>query len=662
MLPTTAPAATHHRAHTRLTRLLSIVAALSTALALLAAPPVRAADEGASSDYQIVSGTPAPAGAHPWMAAFLQDGGQVCGASVIAASWVLTAAHCVVDNRGQPSAQADQVSFVVNTTNWTQPGQTLTAAQIIPHPNYDPTTTNNDIALIRVNEAAQVTPVRLAGPGDAALESPPTTPRVIGYGTTRTDGPASETLLQVDVDVVDNATCANSYPGLVASTMMCAGNPSTDSNNPGRDSCQGDSGGPLFVETGGGQVQIGVVSFGGECGVNDPGVYARVSTFLDWIQATTGGIGQDAPPAPDEPVDTPPDPGAGGQFPTGAAAEPIRYGGSDDPVANAIAFSQQIFTRPGDFGVLALSGNFPDALGGSALASYRGPLLYVDALGQLGADTIREFQRAVPTGGTIYILGGVAVIGPEVDQQLIAAGFTVTRLAGPGRQQTAQLVAEEVLTRVNDGLEAPFGSVIVAFEGNWPDAVTVGQISAFWGIPILLTPTDALGGPAAEYLQTHAPANVIVTGGTAVVADSTVDQIEAITGPDSVIRLGGLTRLETGAQISEFNTLQLYPAFDEIFEVEGGEPFTAPEVIIAANLRRPDAFAHVLAASTLAGNFGGVFAPLELDDGTGVDQTVLDSVCGLDARVVAAGSTNLVPDTVLDQMRAASAGQGCTPR
>ncbi|HUG86775.1 MAG TPA: cell wall-binding repeat-containing protein, partial [Euzebya sp.] len=281
------------------------------------------------------------------------------------------------------------------------------------------------------------------------------------------------------------------------------------------------------------------------------------------------------------------------------------------------------------------------------------------AQGQLGEATLLEFQRALTAGATIYILGGEAVLGPAVAQQLQAAGFTVVRLGGPGRQQTAQLVAEEVLTRVNEGLGAPFDSVIVAFEGNWPDAVTVGQISAFWGIPILLTPTDTLGGPAAEYLQTHLPVNVIVTGGTAVVSDATVGQIETITGPDSVIRLGGNTRLETGAQITQFNALDLYPSFDEIFEVEGGEPFTAPEVIIAVNLRRPDAFAHVLAASTLAGSFGGVFAPLEGDDGTGVDQSVLDSICGLDALVIAAGGTGLVPDDVLNQVRAASAGEGC---
>ena len=65
--------------------------------------------------------------------------------------------------------------------------------------------------------------------------------------------------------------------------MMCAGHESGV-----RDSCVGDSGGPLvknFVVDGDdAYYQVGIVSFGFECGKpNEPGIYARVTEYTDWI-------------------------------------------------------------------------------------------------------------------------------------------------------------------------------------------------------------------------------------------------------------------------------------------------------------------------------------------------------------------------------------------
>ena len=622
-----------------------LLALLAMALVLPLAPSATA------EDFHIVRGEPAAPGAYPWMAAFLFDGGQGCGGSLIRPNWILTASHCVADDRGQPSVTPEQATFVVNANNWTDgSGQTLRAAEIIIHPNYDAATTDNDVALIRTTEdATGVTPVQIATATEQT-PAPGVDVRVIGYGTTSSGGEASDILLQVDVPIVSDAECAAGYGNLNAPNMLCAGAPTQDEANPGRDSCQGDSGGPLFID-GAQPVQIGVVSFGIGCGAPLPGVYAEVSTYAEWIQGIVGGDLNAGDP----------DPGPVGEQPTGAADMVVRVQGQTDPngaVDNAIAISQYVFQTPGAFGVLAASANFPDALGGSALASYYGPLLYVNPDGTLSEDTVREFQRALDPGSTIYVLGGTAVIGPDVAAALEAAGFVVERLAGAGRQQTARIVADKVNEVVNGGQAPPFDSVIVAFEGNWPDAVTVGSISGWFGIPVLLTPTAELGGPAAEYLQENLPAEVMVLGGDAVISQNVRDQIQAIIGEDGFVQpLFGDSRFETAADIA-FYTRELFTSNDEVFEFEG-EAITEPDVLVAVNLEQPDAFTHVLAASSLVGNFGGLF--VAVDSAGGFRDAIVPAICGIDKQVFAIGSTALVTDEATQQIQAASAGTSCDP-
>lgn len=82
-----------------------------------------------------------------------------------------------------------------------------------------------------------------------------------------------------------------------------------------------------------------------------------------------------------------------------------------------------------------------------------------------------------------------------------------------------------------------------------------------------------------------------------------------------------------------------------------------PDVIVVANLRRDDAFAHVLAVSPLLGNFPGVFAAVDGD--AHVAQEVLDAVCALDAEVLAIGGPELVTDAAIAAVQQASAGHGC---
>ena len=79
-------------------------------------------------------------------------------------------------------------------------------------------------------------------------------------------------------------------------------------------------------------------------------------------------------------------------------------------------------------------------------------------------------------------------------------------------------------------------------------------------------------------------------GGTAAVSDPVGMQIAAITGGD-VFRVGGASRFGTAAAAVDV-AVQLYQ------ETEG----ILPETAVAVNLRRADAFAHVLSASMVTGS------------------------------------------------------------
>ncbi|GCB70863.1 hypothetical protein scyTo_0001394 [Scyliorhinus torazame] len=105
---------------------------------------------------------------------------------------------------------------------------------------------------------------------------------IAGWGTTET-GNSSKYLLDASVKLISQRACNKeiSYNGVIDETMTCAGNLEQGKV----DSCQGDSGGPLSCVANGHYQVYGIVSWGDRCGVkNKPGVYARVVTFVNWIQ------------------------------------------------------------------------------------------------------------------------------------------------------------------------------------------------------------------------------------------------------------------------------------------------------------------------------------------------------------------------------------------
>lgn len=241
----------------------------------------------------IVGGEEAAPGAWPWQVAIVKQGfdyynGQYCGGSLIKADWVLTAAHCV------ENSLASDLFIVAGIHNLVEPEPDVAPidiAEIIIHPGWNTNTNDNDIALLKLAAPAPiraanlpVLPIRAVDPvpsGVGTLTGVVAT--VTGWGNRQpgsSDYPA--TLHQVSVPIISNDVCNLAYFGEITAGMLCAGLPEG-----GKDSCQGDSGGPLVIydEVTSSWKLAGIVSWGIGCALPGlPGVYTRVSSYVEWIQ------------------------------------------------------------------------------------------------------------------------------------------------------------------------------------------------------------------------------------------------------------------------------------------------------------------------------------------------------------------------------------------
>lgn len=234
--------------------------------------------EAKKSDYPFVTGL---------ISSSTSENGEIspfCGASFIGGRYVLTASHCV---EGSIAEDIDVIIGDHDLKDRTS-GVRYKVAQIYMHEEYDSVAINNDIAILELErEVANVTPIK---PLTVELESLLKTGdllTVMGWGNLSVEGQSFPTVLQqVQVPLYDQEKCNTAYNGELTDVMLCAG-----FEQGGKDSCQGDSGGPLVINKEGEWYQVGVVSFGEACASADfPGVYARVSKFIDWIKQKKAGV------------------------------------------------------------------------------------------------------------------------------------------------------------------------------------------------------------------------------------------------------------------------------------------------------------------------------------------------------------------------------------
>lgn len=273
----------------------------------------------------IINGTSASTTTYPWIVYLAYDTGQqYCGGSLISPTWILTAAHCFLNEAGDEVdiVEGAKSGIVLASDTVDPPGPDAIAGaigQIIVHPQYQPNSATSpnandfDIALVEITAAVSLQTVALLA-ADAPLLTEGTLALIMGWGTTAVNSDnegidPSNTLLKASQKIIGTQACAAVYGDSLTTNMICAGGLDTSDTT---DTCQGDSGGPLTIANGDSFIQVGIVSFGGadegpSCGdPNAPGVYASVSALAGFIaqyatDATFSNFAS-AAPAPMAPV------------------------------------------------------------------------------------------------------------------------------------------------------------------------------------------------------------------------------------------------------------------------------------------------------------------------------------------------------------------------
>jgi len=256
---------------------------------------------------KILQGKEALPGAFPWQVAIL-DADRVatlkkrpwkcgakkqdllCGGSLIAPRWVMTAAHCVrkrlfVRLREHHIREKDGREIQQKVR------------RIYRHPSYNASTIDNDIALLYLppppSYASATTGLVSPGvteraclPADAEDMAPVGTRcMVMGWGKASTNHFfGTDVLMYTTLPVISRKACVRANRKTITENMFCAGH-----YKGGSDTCSGDSGGPLLCSPHAPPGQevwtvYGITSFGDGCGnAGKMGVYAKVNNYLDWI-------------------------------------------------------------------------------------------------------------------------------------------------------------------------------------------------------------------------------------------------------------------------------------------------------------------------------------------------------------------------------------------
>ncbi len=252
---------------------------------------------GATPATSVLGGSAIQIQSAPWTVFVQQDAGNtlyLCTGSIVDASHVLTAAHCLFDDNGK-LAQPSSLSIRAGISNFTMPASTdaeqdrpVSSFRVHPGFSYTGSEAPDDVAVL-----ALTTPLDLSGTAvqAVALASPsapyPTGAQVgvAGFGKQNPTADASGPLAWMTATIDAQGSCGQFSPeGLISENAitLCAVSPTSAV-------CNGDSGGGVVATSSSPPVLVGVVDAGTPgCGIGTHSVFAYVGApeILQFVQGS----------------------------------------------------------------------------------------------------------------------------------------------------------------------------------------------------------------------------------------------------------------------------------------------------------------------------------------------------------------------------------------